>query len=212
MKKCLEALEKYIHQSDDLPPLVRIGIIHVQFETIHPFLDGNGRIGRLLITLLLYERGVLTAPVLYLSLYLRRNRTEYFKLLMDVRNDGAWEQWLNFFLRGVAEAADEATATAQKVHAMREEHRRQLTSHKGKVKDLELLDQLFSQPLVNTSWVMKSAGVSQPTADAMLARFEAAGILTEITGQQRYRVFRYDAYLSLFDQSATEASADETHA
>jgi Fic family protein len=207
-------LERYIDGSNDnatmLPLLVDCALVHAQFETIHPFLDGNGRVGRLLIALLLCERRVLTAPILYLSTYLRRHRSKYFELLMEVRDHGAWEPWIDFFLQGVSETATEAALTAQKVHTMRESHRQTLESNGGTMNDLAVLDRLFSQPLANAAWVERSIGVSQPTANAILSRFEASGVLREITGQRRNRVYRYDAYLTLFDQPDYELSESET--
>ena len=214
MEAAFGELERYIDGSRDnataLPLLVDCALVHAQFETIHPFLDGNGRVGRLLIALLLCERGVLTSPVLYLSTYLRRNRSKYFELLMEVRDRGAWEPWIDFFLRGVAETSTEAALTAQKVHTMRETHRRTLEDNGGTLNDLAVLDRLFSQPLANAAWVERSITVSQPTANAILSRFEAAGVLREITGQRRNRVYRYDAYLTLFDQPVFELSESET--
>jgi Fic family protein len=214
MEAAFSELERYLDSSRDnaaaLPLLVDCALAHAQFETIHPYLDGNGRMGRLLITLLLCERGVLTAPVLYLSTYLRRNRSKYFELLMEVRDHGTWEAWIDFFLRGIGETAAEAAQTAQKVHAMRETHRRALEMSGGTLNDLAVLDRLFSQPLVNAAWVERSIGVSQPTANAVLSRFEASGVLREITGQRRNRVYRYDAYLRLFDQPVLEPSENET--
>jgi Fic family protein len=214
MKQAISALEKYIHAADGLDPrlplLVVCGLVHAQFETIHPFLDGNGRIGRLLITLLLCERGVLEAPVLYLSTYLRRHRHEYFAHLTSVRFEGDWEGWLQFFLRGIEETANDAAATAQRIHAMSEEHRRLLEGVGATVNDLNLLNRLFSQPLVNAKWVAQELKVTPTTAIAILARFERVGVLREITGQARYRVYRYDEYLALFDQPATDQVHDET--
>jgi Fic family protein len=214
MEAAFSELERYVDSSRDnagaLPLLVDCALVHAQFETIHPYLDGNGRMGRLLITLLLCERGVLTAPVLYLSTYLRRNRSKYFELLMEVRDHGTWEAWIDFFLRGIGETAAEAAQTAQKVHAMRETDRRALEMNGGTLNDLAVLDRLFSQPLANAAWVEKSVGVSQPTANAILSRFEASGVLREVTGQRRNRVYRYDAYLTLFDQPVLEPSENET--
>lgn len=214
MKAAMGDLEKYIAsaaESDEaLPLLVVCGLVHAQFETIHPFLDGNGRIGRVLITLLLRERRVLSAPVLYLSTYLRRERARYFDLLTDVRFQGDWERWLRFFLEGVEETADDAAATAQRIHALREQHRRRIETAGGTVNDLSLLDKLFTQPLVNARWVGDSLHVTQATANAILSRFVALGALREVTGRARNRVFRFDDYLGLFDQPVTERVHDET--
>ncbi len=212
MRRAISDLDRFVHGPDSagrqLPPLVVCGLVHAQFETVHPFLDGNGRIGRLLITLLLCERGVLSAPVLYLSTFLRRHRPEYFDHLTAVRSNGAWEAWLVFFLRGIEETAGDAASTAQRIHTMREADRHLIDAAGGTVNDLVLHDRLFSQPLVNAKWVAKELGVTPATANAVLARLTAAGVLREITGQARNRVFRYDAYLALFDRPAVELGFD----
>jgi Fic family protein len=214
MLLAISDLEKFIDASkerpDGLPLLIVCGLVHAQFETIHPFLDGNGRIGRLLITLLLCERGALEAPVLYLSTYLRRHRSRYFDQLADVRFDGDWESWLEFFLLGVAEIANDAAETAQQLHSMREDHRHRLEKVGGRANDFALLDCLYTQPLVNAKWVGRAINVSPATANNVLTRFEQSQILREITGQARNRVFRYDEYLSLFDQRGGDDLSDET--
>jgi Fic family protein len=216
MEKAFTALERFIDSTKDssasLPILLVCGLAHAQFETIHPFLDGNGRMGRLLITLLLCERQALRTPVLYLSTYLRRHRVEYFDLLMRIRTDGAWEEWLVFFLTGLVEAAEQAADTAEAIHGLREEHRHLLEEAGGTLNDMALLDRLFGQPLVNAAWVVEHIRVSQPTANGMLNRFENAGILRETTGFKRNRVYRYDAYMALFDQPVTDVTAEETQA
>jgi Fic family protein len=214
MKTAMSDLEKFIatkSRSDHaLPLLVVCGLVHAQFETIHPFLDGNGRIGRLLITLLLCERRILTAPVLYLSTYLRRERTQYFNLLTNVRFQGDWESWIEFFLEGVRETADDAASTAQQIHALREDRRRKLETAGATVNDLSLLDKLFTQPLVNAKWVGDALQVTPATANAILARFVKVGALREVTGRARNRIFRFDDYLALFDQPVADKVLDET--
>jgi Fic family protein len=216
MEKSFTALERFIDSTKDpstsLPILLVCGLAHAQFETIHPFLDGNGRMGRLLITLLLCERRALRTPVLYLSTYLRRHRVEYFDLLMRIRTDGAWEDWLVFFLTGLVEAAEQAADTAEAIHTLREEHRHRLEEAGGTLNDMALLDRLFGQPLVNAAWIVQQIMVSQPTANGMLNRFQSAGILRETTGFKRNRIYRYDAYMSLFDQPVTDVTAEETQA
>jgi Fic family protein len=216
MAVAFSALERFIDATKDddppIPVLLLCGLVHAQFETIHPFLDGNGRMGRLLITLLLCERKALRAPVLYLSTYLRRHRTEYFELLMRVRREGAWEDWLEFFLTGLAETAEEAARTADAVDRLREAHRRELEAAGGTLNDMALLDRLFAQPLVNANWVIDNIKVSQPTANAMLARFESAGILREVTGLRRRRRYRFDAYMALFDEPVTDVATEDTQA
>lgn len=145
----LSALEHFIHSEERLPVLLRIGMVHSQFETIHPFLDGNGRVGRLIITLLLCERKVLSQPVLYISHYLRAHRQRYYELLQAVRDRGEWEEWLKFFLEGIREVSDEATETARKIVALREDHRKLVTETFGRAagSGLKLLEDLL-----DTQW------------------------------------------------------------
>lgn len=198
----LGELENYLHKDGDLPLLIRVGLAHAQFETIHPFLDGNGRIGRLLITFLLCEKKVLAKPVLYLSFYFKRYRAEYYRLLQAVRDDGAWEEWLSFFLRGVAEVSTQAAETARRVLALREQHRRRISEFVGYAagNGQLVLENLYSRPIVSVNQVRDMIGNSYPAANNLVERLEAAGILTEITGQTRNRRFRYDDYVRLFDE------------
>lgn len=202
MHQTLGNLEKFLHD-ESLPVLIQCGLAHAQFETIHPFLDGNGRIGRLLITFLLCHRKVLHQPLLYLSLYLKAHRAEYYDRLMAVRNDGNWEGWLKFFLRGVAEVSAEAAATAHKIIALRERHR-QLIGEKiqRSAAALRLLDAMFERPVMNLGFVKDATHCSAPTAAALVARLEKLGLLREETGYKRNRRYRYEPYLLLFDQPA----------
>ena len=181
------------------PPLIEIGLVHAQFETIHPFLDGNGRVGRLLITFLLVLRKVLRSPLLYLSFYLKLHRLEYYDRLTAVRVSGDWEGWLRFFLRGVAATAAEATQTAERIYALRERHRSVALEEAG-ANGLRLLSELFRRPLVNVNYVPARIEVTFATANRLVARFEELGILKEVTGQRRSRLFRYEPYLELFDE------------
>ena len=200
MMNALSDLEAFLHADVDLPLLVKVGLVHAQFETIHPFIDGNGRIGRLLITFLLCQRGVLRSPLLYLSHYLKRNRTEYYDRLMAVRDQGDWEGWLKFFLRGMAEVANEATDTARKILHLREAHRDFVSQHvRGTANGLRLLDVLYERPIVTVSLVAKKLDVSNPTANNLVNQFEDMGLLTERTGRRRNRLFSYQPYLSLFE-------------
>lgn len=199
MKQSLHDLERFLHQHD-LPPLLAAGLAHAQFETIHPFLDGNGRCGRLLVSLLLHERGVLSRPVLYLSTYLKRYQDEYFERLTRVRSDGEWEEWMIFFLNGVAEAAASAATTAQSIHALRIRDQTRVLAAGGSKHDLVLLDLLYSQPIINGSWVERQLGVTKATVGKILTRLEQIGILRETTGYRRNRLFRYDEYLLAFEQ------------
>jgi Fic family protein len=175
-------------------------MVHAQFETIHPFLDGNGRVGRLIITLLLCERNVLSQPVLYISHYLRAHRQKYYDLLQAVRDRGEWEQWLKFFLEGIRTVSDEATETARKIVALREDHRKQVVENFGRAagSGLTLLEDLFKHPVVNVGHVAKLLGMTHAGANALVKRMVEMNVLTEITGQARNRAFRYGAYVDLF--------------
>lgn len=216
MKEALYALENYLHSNGETPVLVKAALSHAQFETIHPFLDGNGRVGRLLITFLLVHSGVLREPLLYLSYYFKLHRTEYYDRLMAVRQRGDWEGWLAFFLRGVAATADEATNTAERIFELRERHRTLVINAVG-ANGLKLLSALFQRPLVNVNYVGRVLDVSFPTANRLVARFEELELLREVTGQRRGRLFRYEPYLRLFDDAikderepqVTEASEDD---
>ncbi|HKX66065.1 MAG TPA: Fic family protein [Intrasporangium sp.] len=206
MREGLGNLETFLHADHGFPPLIESALAHAQFETIHPFLDGNGRVGRLLVTFLLVHRGVLSRPLLYLSYYLKRHRASYYDRLMSVREDGDWEGWVRFFLTGVAETAEEATRTAGAIVALRDRHRavvRRLGAN-----GLSLLDLLYGNPLVNGRLVTESLGVSAPTAHKLLQSFEDSGILVEITGYRRNRLFRYSPFLALFDTPAAPAEEE----
>lgn len=199
LMRLLGDLESFLHDPRGLPPLVHAGVAHAQFETIHPFLDGNGRVGRLLITFLLVHGGVLERPLLYLSYFLKRHRVEYYDRLMAVR-EGDWEGWLDFFLRGVADTAEEATRTAAAILAIREEHRA-LVADLGR-NATRLLDQLFDRPVVNVDWVKTTLSISWPTANKLVTQLAGRGVLNEVTGQRRNRLFRYAPYLALFTDAA----------
>jgi Fic family protein len=198
----LGALETFLHTADDLPLLVKIGLAHAQFETIHPFLDGNGRIGRLLITFLLCERGVLHQPVLYLSHFFKRHRQEYYERLQAVRDAGDFEGWLGFFLRGVAEVSVEAALTARRILELREAHRRAITDQLGRAagNGHRVLDRLYEQPIVSAKDAQALLGTTFAGANQIVQRLVEIGILREITGQARNRRFRYDGYVRLFEE------------
>jgi Fic family protein len=201
----LGALEHFLHKDDEsVPLLVKIGLAHAQFETIHPFLDGNGRIGRLLITFLLCERQVLHKPVLYLSYYLKRHPQEYYDRLQAVRDRGDWEGWLTFFLHGIAEVSAQAAETARRVLALSEAHRSAITEHFGRAagNGHKVLERLFEQPIVSVNVVQSLTGTTYPAANDLVQRFVRRRILVEITGRARNRKFRYDPYVRLFDEEA----------
>jgi Fic family protein len=192
----LGQLENFLHAGKETTPvLIQCGLAHAQFETVHPFLDGNGRVGRLLITLMLCEAQVMTRPLLYLSIYLKANRAEYYDRLTAIRHSGHWEPWLKFFLRGVSETARAATTTARAIVAMRDAHRAQFAQDPLA---LQLIDALFAQPFITVNRAKDLLGCAFTTANKLIAKLQAAGLLTEATGQGRNRVFRYQPYIDLF--------------
>ena len=210
MKKALHDFESYLHADGNYTTLIDVALAHAQFETIHPFLDGNGRVGRLLNIFLLVHRGILRQPLLYLSYYFKLHRTEYYDRLMAVRLAGDWEGWVQFFLRGVVQTAKEATETAERLFEMRETHRSLVLHHNLGQKGLLLLSSLFQRPLVNVNVVASILGSTFPTASRLVTGFEDLGLLREITGQKRSRLFRYEPYLALFDDAigATESASE----
>lgn len=195
----LGPLEDFLHEERrDLPILVKAGLVHVQFETIHPFLDGNGRLGRLLVTLLLCVEGAMREPLLYLSLYLKTHRQIYYDLLQRVRTHGDWEAWLEFFLEGVAETATNAADAAQRAYRLIAADRRKLgNTGKSAGTTLKLLDHLQAQPLTTIRAAAQAAALSIPTVTKALAICETLGIVSETTGRRRDRVFVYRRYLDL---------------
>jgi Fic family protein len=196
--RTLGDLQTYIHKTDGLPPLVRVALVHAQFASIRPYLDGNGRIGRLLVTLLLERWRLLRAPVLYLSVFLQRERAEYLRLLTAIRHDGDWESWVRFFLDGVATIAAEALVTARSLgDQMHRDRDRVLSSPHATLAGLRLLDQLPRHPLVSIPQIVALLETTPPTAAKAVALLESLGILEEISGRQRYRTWSYAAYLAL---------------
>ena len=192
----LSAFERYLRADDTLPPLVRAGLLHVQFETIHPYLDGNGRIGRLLVTLLLEHWKLLTKPLLYLSLFFKRHRAEYYRRLDAVRTDGDWEGWLDFFLDGVATIADEAVDSARELFALVARDRARVLAHEGmSIVALRLFELLPRHPVVTVASVMKLVETTKPTAGRAVELLVSAGVLVENTGRKRDRAFVYQAYI-----------------
>jgi Fic family protein len=204
----LDDFERFLHD-DSLPALVQCGLAHAQFETIHPFLDGNGRVGRLLITFLLVHRSVLHRPLLYLSLYLKRHRAEYYDRLTAIREDGDWEGWLAFFLRGVGDTAHEATEAARRIVDLREQHRATVQARGLGVNGLRLLDLMLRRPVLNVNLVKDSLAVTFRTAGRLVEQAESAGLLREVTSHRRNRRFVYEQYLGLFGP-ADEADPEPT--
>ena len=195
--EALGAFEKYLHGGDSLPPLARAGLIHVQFETIHPYLDGNGRIGRLLVTLLLERWMLLTKPLLYLSLFFKRHRDEYYRRLNAVRVAGDWEGWLDFFFDGVATIADEAVTAARELFALVAADRARVLAHEGmSVFALRLFELLPRHPILTVASVMKLLDTTKPTAGRAIELLVTANVLVETTGKKRDRSFWYRDYLN----------------
>ena len=204
MLQAMSELELFLNSPSSLPLLVQIAIAHVQFETIHPFLDGNGRVGRLLITFLLMNRGLLTQPVLYLSHHFKRHRSAYYEHLQMVRTRGDWEGWVEFFLQGVIDVSREAALTAKAILAMREEYRSKIadTMGRGAGSAHRVMEKLFDQPIVAVATVREWLDITPAGANSVVNRLVEIGLLTEITGYARNRRFRFDPYLRLFEDGA----------
>ena len=196
LQDLLGEFETYLHSGDGLHPLVRTGLAHVQFETIHPYLDGNGRIGRLLIALLLEHWGLLSSPLLYLSLFFKRHRDEYYRRLGAVRTEGDWEGWTGFFLDGVAAISEEAVATARELFALVAADRtRLLDEERASVSAARLFERLLDHPIVTVTVAMRLIGASKPTAARAIETLMDSDILVETTGRKRDRRFAYRAYI-----------------
>jgi Fic family protein len=197
--RCMGDLETFIHSAPVMPDLIYVGLVHAQFETIHPFLDGNGRLGRLLITFLLCERGILKTPLLYVSHYFKRRREEYYARLQAARDDGDFEGWLKFFLTGVVEVAQEASQTARAIVALREEHTEAIRARFGlrTANALAVLERLYYRPVMDVRAVADMLSVSFTTASTLIEGLVEMGVLVEATGQVRNRRFRYAPYLAL---------------
>ena len=199
---CLSNLEKFLHDKT-LPVLIKAGIAHAQFETIHPFLDGNGRLGRLLITLLLVEGGLIDEPILYLSLYLKQNRNTYYNLLQEVRTHGTWETWLEFFLEGILVSSKEAIKMAQDINCVFSEDKSKIsTLGRARFSCEQALEYLKRLPQVSASLLAKQLSVSLPTARGILNHMIGLGILEEISGKQRDKVYVYRKYLNILERGA----------
>ena len=206
--ECMGDLEKFLHnQPARTSTLLKAALAHVQFETIHPFLDGNGRLGRLLTTLLLVSEGVLREPLLYLSLYLKTHRDTYYDLLQRVRTDGDWEAWLEFFVRGLRQTADQAVTSAQNLARLFKEDRDKIQGL-GRIAGsaLQVHHTLQQHPIQTVNSAKARTGLSAPTVTAVMKSLESAGIVRELTGKQRYRVFGYDQYLKILNEGTTTPS------
>jgi Fic family protein len=207
MKRALGEWEDFLHDERPIPLLLKVGLAHAQLETIHPFLDGNGRVGRLMITFLLCEREALKQPLLYLSHYFKQNRLEYYDRLQAVRDKGDWEGWIRFFLAGVASVANEAADVARRIVALREEQRSiiQETFGRTTADGLRLHEQLFQHPFLSVQFAQQLTGKGFAAANRLVGQMAEAGILREISGRSRKRVFLHERYFRMFDDSEVEA-------
>ncbi|RVE98718.1 Fic family protein [Sinorhizobium meliloti] len=201
---CLGDWERFIHEeTPSIPPLIKAGLIHVQFETIHPFLDGNGRLGRLLITLFLCATGVLQQPLLYLSLYFKSRRPDYYRLLQEVREYGTWEAWLEFFLDGVAETADQAFETANRIARLFHDDRERIVRESERTGSvLQIHEIMRTSPYLTAASAAKRSGLTVPTVNAALDQLQRLGVVEEATGRRRGRVFVYRAYMDILSDGA----------
>lgn len=198
--ECMAGLERFIHGDDAIPSLVKAALAHVQFETIHPFLDGNGRVGRLLIALILHDARVLRQPLLYLSLYFKQHRADYYRLLGSVRQEGDWETWLEFFLDGVAQTAGSAVDTAHRLLELFDTDERGLIAADGSPSVMQVFRALREKPLATINDLKARAGVSYPTAAKAVELLVRSRVARELTGRRRNRVFAYDRYLSILSE------------
>jgi len=215
MQQALDALEKYLHSSSDLPPLVRLGLIHYQFEAIHPFLDGNtcacaqcrcGRIGRLLITLLLCAWELLPQPLLYLSAYFEAHRQTYYDQLLAVSLAGAWNAWLIFFLQGVVAQSQDAIVRAQRLQTLRSEYRRQFQTERAAARLLQVVDLLFDRPILTVNQIKDLMDVDFSTAQRYVDRLEQVGVLQEITGRARNRIYRANEVMTIIEDAPVDGN------
>jgi len=208
MKVALADLEVFLHDEKPMPILIKVGLAHAQFETIHPFLDGNGRMGRLLITFLLCLNGTLRRPLLYLSYYFKKNRAEYYDRLQAIRDKGDWEGWLKFMLTGCHQVANEATEIARKIVQLREKDRMAIieTARRSATQCIPLHDRLFDHPIVSVGHAQQLLGTSFQNANRAISQLETLGIVSEMTGKPRNRVYVYNRYLELFDDEPTSSS------
>jgi len=199
MVQCLDQLEKFLHADTKVPPLVQAAMVHYQFETIHPFLDGNGRIGRLLVTLLLCQKNVLTKPLLYLSAFFEQHRQEYYELLLKVSQLGAWREWIEFFLRAITEQSEDAVTRSRRLLELLHQYsqlarERHLSPTAG-----QLVELIFMKPVLNVKTIKEYLKVSYPSAQSAISALEEAGILSEVTGRKRDKAYSANEILKALD-------------
>jgi Fic family protein len=202
MNKALNELKTFIKSEHEFPPLIKAGLVHSQFETIHPFIDDNGRIGRLLITLILIQNGHLTKPLLYLSYYFKKHQTEYYKRLQRVRDSGDWESWMKFFINGIYQVSSEAIRTSLKIIELRKEYQQMINKKFGNKSGsaMQLLDGLFSKPVIMINSIKEITSLSFPNANRLASEFEKIKILKEITGQKRNRIYEFVEYMDILNE------------
>ena len=200
LQQCLDSFEKFLH-NDSIRILEKIAIAHVQFETIHPFLDGNGRVGRLLITLMLFAEGILNEPILYISLFFKQNRDEYYSLLQNARLKGEWEEWIRFFLMGIIDTALEANKTATSILQLFDDDKRNIRNSGVATKaTLLLYDYLKKKPIISIPGVVKELDITTPTAAKSFKLLQSLGIVKEITGKKRDKIYKYDDYIKILSE------------
>jgi Fic family protein len=203
VERLISDLEKFIHSPDRIPPLIKVALIHAQFETIHPFLDGNGRLGRLLITYLLVFWNVLDKPLLYISYYFKAHRTEYYARLMDIRLHGDWESWIKFFLRAVYESADMGVQSATEIHRLMTSDRLRVQNEDVSPTTLQVYDRFCREPILSASILVAKLSSSKPTIQRALSYLQSHGIIQEVSGKQRHRRYAYQAYLDILTRDTT---------
>ncbi|MGM0381109.1 MAG: Fic family protein [bacterium] len=207
MKEALYNLEEFIRADEDklkLPPLIQCGIAHAQFETIHPFLDGNGRMGRLLIVFILCHKNIIQEPILYISHYMNANKLEYYERLQKIRKEGDWEGWLKFFLKGVSKVSDAATETTEAIHQLRKRDKKQVAKHIQSQYISPLHDYLFKNPVLTINMARDYLNCSYPTAQNLITQLVDMGLLEEVGERKRNRLYRYNKYMELFNRLSIE--------
>ena len=201
VQELLSGLEQFVLADDRLPPLIKIALVHAQFETIHPFIDGNGRMGRLLITFYLCFAGILTRPLLYLSIYLKQHRSEYYQLLQEIRFEGDWESWIKFFLKGIIEVSNGAMMAAREIITLKGKLIEDLVQNNvGGLNSVRLLDLLFSRPVITVTDISKTLKISHQPAYDLVDQFLKLGILREITGKKRYKRYLFIDYVGIIEK------------
>jgi Fic family protein len=208
LMRCLDAFERFIHlDTPDYPPLIKAGLLHVQFESIHPFLDGNGRLGRLLITLYLCSQKVLNQPLLYLSLYFKMYRTDYYRLLQEVRERGAWEAWMEFFLQGVTTTAGEAFEAGNRIVRLFKMDRERIAAAGDRASSaLRIHELLQTSPFITAPKARERTGLTMPTINSAINELKRLGVVQEVTGRKRGRVYSYRAFMEILSEGVGPAS------